>query len=94
MDGSGFMLSIAIERMKNNLQTMKEEAEAQDWFKTGEAKLSTKMRGDQGLEKLSQNVIVFLASYLDAKVGAIYLRDREKDLLKLAGKYALQRKRN
>ena len=89
------ILGNALNTMKNNLKIMKEETELQDWFKTGEAELGTKMRGDQNLVDLSQNIIGYLASYLDAKVGAIYLKDdTEEELFKLAGTYAYKKRKN
>ena len=87
------ILSVAIEHMKNNLQSMKEESEAQNWFKTGEAELGRIMQGEQDPFELSKNVIAFLASYIDAKVGTIYLKEENKDLLKLAGTYAYKKQK-
>ena len=81
------ILSTSIVEMKSNLQKMTEENDIQNWLKTGQAELSEIMRGDQSVVELSQNVIGYLAPYLEAKVGAIFLVDENKSL-KLAGSYA------
>ena len=91
--GEKDILGNAIERMKNNLMKMDEENKRQDWFKTGQADLANKMRGDQTVVDLSRNVINYLAVYLNAKVGAIYLKD-EADVLKLSGSYAYKKRKN
>ena len=85
------VLGLAIQNMKSNLNKMKKETELQDWFKTGKAELGNKMRGDQNLSDLSQNVINYLATYLDAKVGAIYLKDDKEELFRLASGYAYKK---
>ncbi len=85
------LLSLAIERMKNNLRKMNAESEAQNWFKTGEAELGRIMQGEQNPIELSKNIIAFLATYIDAKVGTIYLKEESKDILKLAGTYAYKK---
>src|SRR5580704_14634480 len=43
------------------------------WLQSGLAGLSERMQGDQRLETLGENVLGFLASYLDAQVGAMYI---------------------
>jgi CheY-like chemotaxis protein/signal transduction histidine kinase len=45
------------------------------WLQSGQAGLSERMQGEQRLETLGQNVLEFLARYLDAEVGAIYIAE-------------------
>ena len=87
------VLGNAIYKMRSNLATMSKETEAQNWLKTGLAELNEKMRGEQNLLDLSDNVITYLAESLDAKVGAIYLKD-ETDVLRLASSYAFTTRKN
>ncbi|MBN2425062.1 MAG: GAF domain-containing protein [Calditrichaceae bacterium] len=87
------VLGNAISKMRSNLSKMSGETEAQNWLKTGQAELNEKMRGEQDLVELSDNVITYLATYMDAKVGAIYLMD-ESDALKLASSYAFTTRKN
>jgi CheY-like chemotaxis protein/CHASE3 domain sensor protein len=43
------------------------------WLQSGLAGLSERMQGEQRLETLGANVLGFLARYLDAQVGAMYI---------------------
>jgi CheY-like chemotaxis protein/signal transduction histidine kinase/CHASE3 domain sensor protein len=43
------------------------------WLQSGQAGLSERMQGEQRLETLGQSLLEFLARYLDAEVGAIYI---------------------
>ncbi len=87
------VLGNAIYQMKTNLATMSRETETQNWLKTGQAELNEKMRGEQDLLELSDNVLTYLANYIDAKVGALYLRD-ESDTFKLTSSYAYTTRKN
>jgi CheY-like chemotaxis protein/putative methionine-R-sulfoxide reductase with GAF domain len=87
------VLGNAISKMRLNLANMSKETKAQNWLKSGQTDLNEKMRGEQETTELAQNVITYLASYLDAKVGAIYLKN-EADTFKLLGSYAYTRRKN
>ena len=87
----------AAEAAKNEAEKARKDAEAanrslaaQMWQTTGQALLNDKMRGEQDVPTLASNVIQQLCKYLDAQVGALYVR--EDDVLKLAGTYAYRRK--
>ena len=45
------------------------------WLRTGHMGLSELMQGDQPLDKLGNNVLGFLADYLDAQVGALFIAE-------------------
>lgn len=47
----------------------------QDWMKEGQIGLSKVMVGEPRLEKLGDNVLTFLADYLDAQAGAFFARE-------------------
>ncbi|WP_420627442.1 response regulator [Candidatus Leptofilum sp.] len=49
------------------------EIEKQRWLSAGQAELSDKMRGQQDIATLANNVIRYLCQYLNAQVGALYL---------------------
>jgi len=87
------VLSNAIIRMKNNLLKITEENARQNWHEAGQAELSNKIRGDQNTFELAQNVINFLATYLQSQIGAIYLLD-EDNTLKLYASYAFKKRKN
>ena len=59
------------------------------WIRTGESLLATRIQGEQSLERLGEEVLAFLAEYLDAKVGAAYARGDDGLYRRVAG-YALE----
>jgi CheY-like chemotaxis protein/DNA-binding LacI/PurR family transcriptional regulator len=63
---------------------------AQMWQTTGQAQLNDRMRGEQDIATLANNVVDQLCEYMGAQVGALYVL--EADTLKLAGTYAYRRK--
>lgn len=64
----------------------------QNWLKSGHALLNERMKGDQDVTELTKNIISFIASYLDAKVGLFYLLKEseadQKPYLQLTASYA------
>lgn len=81
-------LSDALNRMTLSLRDAVEQNKRQNWLKTGQTELNNRMRGELNIKELSQNIICFLTSYLDAQVGLLYFVARP-DVLKLVGSYAL-----
>jgi signal transduction histidine kinase/DNA-binding response OmpR family regulator len=55
-------------RNKNAVRT-------QEWLEAGHIRLNDLVAGEQRLDELVGNVLRFLADYLDAHVGAIFVRD-------------------
>jgi CheY-like chemotaxis protein/CHASE3 domain sensor protein len=49
--------------------------EAQAWVRTGQMGLSARLQGEQRLNKLGDNVLEFLAQYMDARVGTVSVVD-------------------
>ncbi len=47
----------------------------QSWMRVGQMGLSEQLQGDQTLEKLGNNMLGFLAAFLEAQVGAVYIAD-------------------
>jgi CheY-like chemotaxis protein/CHASE3 domain sensor protein len=62
--------------------------EQQLWLRAGQAALATRLQSEQRLDHLGENLLTFLADYLDAKVGAVYSVERGGELKRMAG-YAL-----
>ncbi len=52
-----------------------QERQRQSWLRIGKLGLSELMQGDQPLDKLGHNVIAYLAEYLDAQVGALFIAE-------------------
>ncbi|MBU0678851.1 MAG: GAF domain-containing protein, partial [Verrucomicrobia bacterium] len=86
-------LSLALIKMTEALKAFHEESRKQNWIKTGLGELYDRMRGEQKLEDLLNNILSSLAEYLDVQVGALFLADEEKNLQVAAG-YAYSRERH
>ncbi len=81
------VLGTAFNSMMEKITKSKHEIEQENWLKTGISELNNYLRGDYDLVSLSQAIIRFIAPYLNAQIGAIYLTE-EDNTLKLAGSYA------
>jgi CheY-like chemotaxis protein/signal transduction histidine kinase/CHASE3 domain sensor protein len=49
--------------------------QAEAWVRSGQMGLSEQMQGDQSLDKLGNNLLGFLAGFVEAQVGAVYIAD-------------------
>ncbi len=82
-------LADSFNAMIDSLKKNKEENTLQNWFKTGQMELGDNMAGISDLPQLSRRIITFLAKYVKADIGAIYIIDKDKgDRLNLLGSYA------
>ena len=86
-------LGIALQKMTGSLRTAKEENESNDWLKSGQSELEGHMRGDQLTEDLCMNIIPFVANYLKAQIGALYVNDGDEKF-KLQASYAYKTRKN
>ena len=58
------------------------------WLRNGQMGLSLALQGQLKLEKLGENALQFLSSYLDAQAGAVYIAQDDGSFRRYAG-YAL-----
>lgn len=80
-------LGVALYEMTLRLREASIEIKNQDWLKTGINELSAKLNGEKSIKDLTEEVITFLAHYLDSQIGIIYMTaDSEK--LNLTASYA------
>jgi CheY-like chemotaxis protein len=82
-------LGLALQQMTVDLRKARRGSDYQDWLKSGQNKLNESLSGDQEISILARKAIYFLANYLGAQMGAIYLYSAEKGELILQGSYAL-----
>jgi CheY-like chemotaxis protein len=80
------ILGIALTKMKQDLQRLSKENGVRTWLLEGNSKVNDHMRGDQEPEDLANQVIGQLTEYLNAQIGALYVR--ENGHLELSGRYA------
>jgi len=74
------------EKARREAEAANQALAAQMWQIAGLAQLNDRMRGEQDIPTLANNVIQHLCEYLNAQVGTLYLL--EDDVLKLVGTYA------
>lgn len=80
-------LGIALYEMTMKLREAHIEIMGQDWLKTGINELGLKISGESSITELSDEVINFLARYLNAQLGFLFLIG-DKNFLQLAASYA------
>jgi CheY-like chemotaxis protein/HAMP domain-containing protein len=85
-------LADSFNNLLRGLHRTTEKNEAQNWLKTGQMELSTRMSGEQDIGILGASVINYIAEYLNAQVGTIYMVDEENHL-KLIGTHAYTRRK-
>ncbi|MCK9219559.1 MAG: ATP-binding protein [Bacteroidales bacterium] len=86
-------LGIALYDMTMKLREASIEITGQDWLKTGINELGFKIRGEKSKAELSNGIICFLARYLDAQLGFLYLID-DNNLLQLTATFAVRGDQN
>lgn len=86
-------LAKPINRMVSSLKRFSEEKQKENWLQTGIADLAVAMRGGLAIETLCDNVISFLARYLQAQVGVFYVV-RDDGSAELSASYAFTRRKS
>jgi len=81
-------MGYSLQKMTKTLRDADNENKRKDWLKTGLNKINEQIRDVSNIEALAQNIITFLANYLEAQIGALYVAEEEGKNLKLAGRYA------
>ena len=81
-------LEKTFQKMTHSLRQDRETVRAMDWLKSGQNELNALMRGEQEVDAMANKVLAFLAEYLHAGVGALYLFDEEREELYLSAAYA------
>ncbi|UXY15369.1 response regulator [Chitiniphilus purpureus] len=81
-------LSAVYSHTLDQQQAQTEELGRQAWLKTGQTELATRLLGQQSVERLCRNALEFIAGYLEAHAGALYVSDDETVFRREAG-YAL-----
>ena len=74
--------------MTGSLRRFREEEQLNQWLKTGLIEVDGLLRGDQPFAQLTGRVLNFLAGYLEAGAGALYIFRHQDQQLELAASYA------
>lgn len=81
-------LGNAIDRMTMALQSSKRKSDLQDWNKTGKNGLNRIIVDQDDLKILTTEMLNFLASYVQAQIGTLYVKS-EDGLLTLTASHAV-----
>lgn len=86
-------LSLSINHMIDTLRNMVEQMQSDNWLKTGQNELSETIHSVLGVDDLAQSTLNYLAEYLKAPVGALYLVNDE-GTAQLCASYAYTLRKN
>ncbi|TAE00277.1 MAG: response regulator [Bacteroidetes bacterium] len=87
-------LTSSFNKMTISLRQAKEKNNLEDWLKTGQNQLNEMMHGDQDVQTLAKSVVTYLAKYLQAQVGALYLANDDSTEFSLVGSYAFTNRKS
>jgi CheY-like chemotaxis protein/CHASE3 domain sensor protein len=83
------LLSTTYTRSFEESQRHAQLLEQQAWQRSGQARLAEKCMGQTALPVLGRTVLDFLAGHINAVVGALYVRDADKDTLHRVATYGV-----
>ena len=86
-------LVVAFSDMTRNLRESTAQNQRENWLRTSQAELNERLRGEQELTALAQEIISYIASRLNAQVGAIYLGYGNQEF-RLLSSYAYTKRKN
>jgi len=89
-------LAVSVDKMQSALRAARLQDHEQSWLKAGIARLNDVMRGDLEIGSLAMKAVGEVTTYLDAKIGALYVaqqKDNQTDLT-LLGSYAYTKRKN
>jgi CheY-like chemotaxis protein/CHASE3 domain sensor protein len=66
-----------------------EAKQIQTWLRSGQMLFGQRMQGEHRLDRLADNVLTFLGSFLDARVGTMYVAEGSGTFRRIGG-YALE----
>lgn len=73
------------------LRRAEKETNDKNWFLTGSSEITRRMQGNQSVTQLSQSALNAIVSFLNVPAGAMYVRERNGNQLKLEATYALDK---
>ena len=80
-------LSRSFAEMTDRLRMVSSENTRKSWQQEGMAGLHSSVRGEQSMADLCQNIVTYMARYLDMHSGAMFVKDDQQQLV-LMGTYA------
>jgi HAMP domain-containing protein len=83
------VLNQSLQRMVTNLQTIQEKNTQQNWLKDGINHLNSALSVATSVEDAAQKAVTFLARYVRAACGGVYVHQADEQTLTLRGAFAL-----
>ncbi|MUP37474.1 response regulator [Labilibaculum euxinus] len=85
-------LSTSLNQMVKTLKDAKTINDETSWFKSGVNQLNGVLQGDQNLNEVSDNSLIFMTEFLSAELGAIYVYQEEDKNLSLTASIGIPNK--
>lgn len=82
------VLNTSLQHMVHNLQAMMDEIAQQNWIKDGLNQLNLALSGGMSLREVCDKATSFIARYLQAGQGVLYIYHAEQERLQLQGTFA------
>ncbi len=76
-------LSISLNQMVKTLQDSRAQNDETLWLRSGVNHLNEVLQGDQNLNDVANNSLIFMTEFLRAQLGAIYVYNEDQELLEL-----------
>lgn len=77
MENSSDEFALALQQMQVHLKKVTEEHTERAWLQSGKNTLNEKLRGDKNIRQLAKEVVDFLASYIGAQIGTLYVLEND-----------------
>lgn len=74
VDSANDDLTTSMNSMLETLENADTQTKEQDWLKTGLTHLGEKISGEQKVEELCENAISFIADYMGAQIGTLFVK--------------------
>lgn len=88
------ILGNSLQNMTLKLRENEKRNQEEVWLKDGLAYLASEISGHSDLTILCRKAINMITRYIEADVGAIYVYDKQNEILKLHGSFALSKKQS
>lgn len=85
-------LSSSLNQMVKTLKDSKAQNDETLWFRSGVNQLNNVLQGDQDLNEVSNNALIFMTEFLSTELGAIYVYQEETETLSLTSSVGLPNK--
>jgi len=82
--GSGLLLVLIMAAVTMTSRDYRAR-EVQNWLRSGQMGLASRIQGEQGLTALGEKVLAFLSQYLGARVGTVYVPEPDGRFRRVAG---------